>query len=72
MRLPRAAPLPTTPITVNSRWLRKQAPIEVIITRVTLRTVSYIALDKSFSGTLPQWLFLQDFRPVTERKKKGR
>jgi hypothetical protein len=31
--------------------------------------VSYIALDKSFSGTVPQWLFLQDFQPVTERKK---
>jgi hypothetical protein len=32
--------------------------------------VSYIALHKSFPGTLPQWLFLQDFEPVTERKKK--
>jgi hypothetical protein len=31
-----------------------------------------MALDKRFSGTLPQWLFLQDFQPVTERKKKGR
>jgi hypothetical protein len=34
--------------------------------------VSYIALDKTFSGTLSQWQFLQDFQPVTERKKKGR
>jgi hypothetical protein len=34
--------------------------------------VSYIALDKTFSGTVPQWLFLQDFQPVTERKKTGR
>jgi hypothetical protein len=33
--------------------------------------VSYIALDKTFSGTLSQWQFLQDFQPVTERKKKG-
>ena len=30
-----------------------------------------MALDKSFCGTLPQWLFLVDFQPVTERKKKG-
>jgi hypothetical protein len=28
------------------------------------------ALDKTFSGTVPQWLFLQDFQPVTEHKKK--
>jgi hypothetical protein len=31
-----------------------------------------MALDKAFSGTLPQWLFLQDFQPVTEKKKKAR
>ena len=24
------------------------------------------------SGTLPLWHFLEDFQPVTERKKKGR
>jgi len=36
-----------------------------MVTRVTLREVSYIALEKTFSGTLPQWLFLQDFQPVT-------
>jgi hypothetical protein len=31
-----------------------------------------MAVDCSISGTLPQWLFLEDFEPVTERKKKGR
>ena len=62
----------TPPITVASHWRRKQVPIEVTVTRVTTREVSYIALDKSVSGTLPQWLFLQDFRPVPVRKKKGR
>lgn len=46
--------------------------MEVVITRVTLREVSYVAVDKSFSGTLPQWQFLQDSEPVPERKKKGR
>jgi hypothetical protein len=33
--------------------------------------VSYIALGKTFSGTLPQWLFLRDFEPVAERTKKA-
>jgi hypothetical protein len=33
---------------------------EVTVTRVTVREVSYMALDKTFSDTLPQWLFLQD------------
>jgi hypothetical protein len=31
--------------------------------------VSYIALHASIAGTLPQWQFLQDFQPVTEKKK---
>jgi hypothetical protein len=48
-----------------------QLPIEVEVTRVTFREVSYIALDKTFSGTMSRWLFLQDFQPVTERKKKS-
>jgi hypothetical protein len=39
-------------ITVNSRCCGKQTGIEVEVTRVTLREVSYIALDKTFSGTL--------------------
>ena len=60
----------TQPITVNSHWIRKQVPIEVEVTRVTMRTVSYIALHSSIAGTLPHWQFLQDFRPVTEREKK--
>jgi hypothetical protein len=34
--------------------------------------VSYITVGKTFSGTLAQWLFLQDFQPVTERRKKAR
>ena len=59
-------------VTVNSRWIRKQVPIEVGVTRVTFREVSYIAVDKSFSGTVLQWQFLQDFQPVVERKKKDR
>jgi hypothetical protein len=53
----------TQPITVNSRWRLKHVLIDVIITRVTFRTVSYIAVDCSVSGTLPQWLFLHDFQP---------
>jgi hypothetical protein len=60
--------MPTEPIiALNSRWRRKQDPIEVV--RVTFREVSYIALDKSSSDTLPQWLFLQDFQPVTGKSK---
>jgi hypothetical protein len=42
----------------------------VVVTRVTIREVTYIALDKSFSGTPPQWLFLQDFQTVTETQLK--
>lgn len=53
----------TEPITLRSHWRRKQVPIEVTVTRVTFRTVSYIALDKTFSGALPRWQFLQDFQP---------
>jgi hypothetical protein len=63
---------PTPPITVNSHWQHKKTSAEVIVTRVTFREVSYMALDKTFSGPLSQWLFLQDFQPVTERKKKSR
>jgi hypothetical protein len=39
---------------------------------VTIREVSYIAADKSFSGSVPQWLFLQDFQLVSDSKKKAR
>ena len=45
---------------------------EVEVTRVTCREVSYIALDKTLSGTLQQWQFLQNFQPMPERKKKVR
>jgi hypothetical protein len=44
--------MPAQVITVNSRWIRKHVAIEVEVTRVTFRNVAYIALDKSFSGTL--------------------
>jgi hypothetical protein len=60
----------TQPVTVRSRWRRKQVPIEIVVVRVTFRIVSYIAVDKSFSGTLPQWQFLADFQPVTEKKPR--
>jgi len=61
----------TQPITVNSRRRHKKNAAQVIVTSVTFREVSYMALDKSCSGTLPHWQFLQVFQPVTERKKKG-
>jgi len=63
-------PRPT--ITVNRHWIRKQVPVEVTVTRVTFREASFMAQDKTFSGTLSQWVLLQDFQPVTERKKKPR
>ena len=64
--------MPTPPITVHSHWRRKQTPIDVTVTRVTAREVSYITLDKTVSGTVPQWQFLRSFRPVPVRKKKAR
>jgi hypothetical protein len=60
----------TQPITVNSRWRGKHTPIEVTVTRVTTRNVSYIALHASIAGTLPQWQFLQDFQPLPDTKQK--
>ena len=64
----------TENITVNSRWRGKQTPIEVTVTRVTIRTVSYIGLHGSICGTVPQWLSVNDNgKPaVNERKKKRR
>ena len=59
-------------IIVNSRWRSRQLAIEVVVTRPTFREVSYMALDKTFSGTLPLWLFLKDFQPVTGKKKTSR
>ena len=64
--------MPTRPtITLHSHWLGKQTQVEVVVTRVTVREVSYMAVDCSISGTLPQWPFLQDFQPLIEQKKKG-
>ena len=56
-------------IVLNSSWQYKKTAAEVIVTHVSRHEVSYIAADKSFSGTLPQWLFLADFQPVPEKKK---
>ena len=64
-----AMPAQPTTITVNSRWRHKQAALEVEVTRVSVRGVSYIAVDKTCSGTLPQWQFVAEFQPVQERKK---
>lgn len=58
--------------TLHSNWVGEQTTLKVAVTRVTFRLMSCTALDKTFSGTLPQWLFLQDFQPVTEHKKKPR
>ena len=45
--------MPTEPtITVNSRWQHKKSAVEVTVTRVTIGTVSYIAVDKSNSASL--------------------
>jgi len=41
---------PRPVIALHSRWIRKQVAIEVEVTRVTFRTVYYIAIDKTFSG----------------------
>jgi hypothetical protein len=63
--------MPTQPtITVKSRWQHKKSAAQVTVTRVTIRTVSYFAVDKSVSGSVPQWQFLEDFEPVPEQKKK--
>jgi hypothetical protein len=35
---------------------------------VPFREVPYIALDKTFWDTLPQWLFLRDFQPSRARE----
>jgi hypothetical protein len=59
----------TQPITLHGHWRGKRTAVEVVVTRVTLREVSYMAVDCSVSSTLPQWLFLQDFQPMTEGKR---
>jgi len=62
--------MPQTPITVNSHWQYKKDRRRSHRYPCQLPQVSYLALDKTFSGTLSQWLFLQDFQPAPERKKK--
>jgi len=58
---------------INSHWQHKKTAAEVIVIRINFRNyINYVAVDKSFSGTLLQWLFLQDFQPVPERRKKAR
>jgi hypothetical protein len=59
----------TQPITDNSRWRHKQAPIEVVAHPRTLREVSCIAADDTISGNVPQWQFRQGFQPVAVRRK---
>jgi hypothetical protein len=44
----------TPPITLNSRWRGKQVPIKVVVTRVSVRQVSYVATDESASGTVSE------------------
>jgi len=62
----------TLPITrINSHWQHKKNAAKVIVTHINVRNeISYIAADKSFSGRVPQWLFLEDFQPVPDTKKK--
>jgi hypothetical protein len=57
----------TEAITVYSRWRSKRFGIEVRISRVTDLAVSYRTLDFTFSGSVPQWLFLQNFQPIEEK-----
>jgi hypothetical protein len=56
-------------IALNSRWQYKKTAAEVIVTHISRQEVSYIAADKSFSDSVPLWLFLADFQPVPEKKK---
>jgi hypothetical protein len=58
-------------ITVNSRWRRKQVPIEVIVNRATSPMCPTFPMDKTFSGKLPQWLFLQDFQSIGRSRRRG-
>jgi hypothetical protein len=59
----------TPSITLNSRWWGKHIQCEVIVTRVTIREVSYKSVDCPFAGTLPQWKFLDRFQPLPEKKR---
>ena len=60
-------------IALNSHWQHKKSAAQVTVTRVTTGTVtvSYIAVDNSVSGSVPQRQFLDDFEPfLPEQKKK--
>jgi hypothetical protein len=61
----------TLPIT-NSHWRGKRTPFEVVVTRVTIREISYMGVDGSVSSTVPHWQFLVDFEPLPDNKKKTR
>jgi hypothetical protein len=54
-------------ITINSRWRYRKTPIEVTVTRVILRNVSYIGVHGAISGTVPHWQFLDDFQPPPDK-----
>jgi hypothetical protein len=60
------------PINVRSHWQSKQMGIEITVTRVNSREVSYIGVHGAICGTVPQLQFLQNFQLVTECKKKPR
>jgi hypothetical protein len=57
------------PVKVNTHWWGKHIQSEVIVTRVTIREVSYRAIYHPFAGVVPQWKFLDQFQPVPEQKK---
>jgi len=62
----------STTIIVNSHWWGEHIQCELIVTRITAREVSYSAVGRPFAGTIPQWKFLDDFKPMPVQKKKGR
>jgi len=55
----------------NTHWWDDHIQCEVVVTRVTIRVVSYTAVDRPFAGTVPQWKFLDRFKPMPAQKKKG-
>ena len=56
-------------IAVNSLWRGKQAPIEVIVTRVTISKVTYVSVDRTVSATVTQSQFVRDFQPVRKKRR---
>jgi hypothetical protein len=57
-------------IAVNSLWRGKQTPIEVIVTHVTIREVTYISVDRTVSATVAQSQFVRDFQPVRKKRRR--